>query len=148
MKRLRITVEGVAYDVEVELLEDDEVTGYGAVPGTGSGPMLQSPSPVSSPRPTPMPASSPPAASTPSTDGAAPPAGGGAEKELTSPIAGILVEIKVKPGDTVKVNDPVVVIEAMKMNTNVHSPVAGKVKEIQVKAGEAVKQGHILMTFE
>lgn len=77
MKRLRITVEGVAYDVEVELLEDDEVTGYGAVPGTGSGPMLQSPVPVSSPRPTPVPASSPPAASTPSTDNAAPPTGGG-----------------------------------------------------------------------
>lgn len=148
MKRLRITVEGVAYDVEVELLEDDEVTGYGAVPGTGSGPMLQSPSPVSSPRPTPIPASSPPAASTPSTDGAVPSASGGSQKELTSPIAGILVEIKVKPGDTVNVNDPVVVIEAMKMNTNVHSPIAGKVKEILAKAGEAVKQGHVLMTFE
>ncbi len=148
MKRLRITVEGVSYDVEVELLEDDEVTGYGAVPGTSSGPMLQSPSPVSSPRPTPTPASSPPAASTASRDGADSSADGKTEKELTSPIAGILVEVKVKPGDLVKVNDPVVVIEAMKMNTNVHSPVAGKVKEIRVKAGEAVQQGHVLMTFE
>ncbi len=142
MKKLRITVDGVAYEVEVELLEDEEETGYGAVPGARLRPPTRSTN-SDAPRATPRPAATPPAASPPPTDGGTP-----GKKELTSPIAGILVEIKVQPGDNVKENDPVVVIEAMKMNTNVHSPVAGVVKEILVKAGEAVQQGHVLMTFE
>lgn len=144
MKKLRITVDGVAYEVEVELLEDEEETGYGAVPGA----RLRPPSrPVNSdsPRDTPRPASSPPAAATATKEV---PSASSGQKELTSPIAGILVEIKVKPGDTVKENDAVAVIEAMKMNTNVHSPVAGVVKEVLAKPGEAVQQGHVLLHFE
>jgi biotin carboxyl carrier protein len=42
----------------------------------------------------------------------------------------------------------VVVIEAMKMNTNINAPVTGKVKDILVKAGDPVQQGQLLMVFE
>jgi biotin carboxyl carrier protein len=51
-------------------------------------------------------------------------------------------------GDSVKEGDPVIVIEAMKMNTNVASPTTGTVKAINVKSGDAVKQSQVLMTFE
>jgi len=137
MKKLRITVNGVSYDVEVEILEDDDdggtAYGYGltAMPlppvgpsQTGSGPAGPQLRPVSSP----------------SISGAA--------NELTSPIAGVVNEVKIKAGDTVKENQPVVIIEAMKMNTNISSPVNARVKEIKVKAGDAVQQGQVLVVFE
>jgi biotin carboxyl carrier protein len=41
-----------------------------------------------------------------------------------------------------------IVLEAMKMETNVTSPVAGKVKSVNVKAGDAVKVNQILVEFE
>lgn len=136
VKKLRITVQGVAYEVDVEVLEDDDQPGYGGVP---SVPNVQRPA---SPAPAPAPAAAP---------APAPSGGGGAsegDKVLTSPIAGILVEIKPKVGDMVKENDTVAVIEAMKMNTNVNSPVGGKVKEVRGTPGEPVQQGQVLLTFE
>ncbi|NJP06530.1 MAG: biotin/lipoyl-binding protein [Chloroflexaceae bacterium] len=140
MKKLRVTVNGVSYDVEVEVLEDDdEGMGYGyqltSLPSAPATPMARPAAPAAAPT-----ASAP--AARPSA-----PSGGGDSKVLTSPIAGIIVEIKVKEGSTVKENDPLVVIEAMKMNTNINSDVAGTVKEIKVKPGDGVQQGQVLMTF-
>lgn len=140
MKKLRVTVNGVSYDVDVEVLEDDEA----GVPASG---LTAAPAPAA-PRPAPAaaPAAPPPAPA--SRPAAAPAAASANGKSLPSPIAGIVVELKVAVGDAVKMNDPVIIIEAMKMNTNVASPVTGKVTAINVKPGEAVKQNQILMTFE
>lgn len=133
MKKLRITVNGVSYDVEVEVLEDDEAGDLAAthnVPQT-LVPQVAPPSAVAfPPRP------------------AAPPAVGGDKKVLTSPVAGVVVEVKVEAGQTVKDNDTVVVIEAMKMKTNINSPFAGRVKDVKVRTGDAVQQNQILATFE
>ncbi|RMH74000.1 MAG: acetyl-CoA carboxylase biotin carboxyl carrier protein subunit [Gemmatimonadetes bacterium] len=137
MKKLRVTVNGTTYDVEVELLEDDELGGssYG-FPQTTGAPL---PSPVSSN------VGVPPAAAPASPPVPQP---GGNKKELTSPIAGTVVEVKVSAGASVKENDPLVVIEAMKMNTNISSPVSGKIKNVNVKNGDSVQQGQVLITFE
>lgn len=137
MKKLRVTVNGVSYDVDVEVLEDDDagVAASGlSAPARPAAPAAPAPAPAA---PAPAPKAAPKAA---------PSAGGG--KELPSPIAGIVVEVKVAVGDTVEASDPVIVIEAMKMNTNVAAPVSGKVTSINVKPGEAVKQSQVLMTFE
>jgi biotin carboxyl carrier protein len=56
--------------------------------------------------------------------------------------------VKVAVGDSVNQGDPVIVIEAMKMNTNVASPTTGKVTSVNVKPGDNVKQSQVLMTFE
>lgn len=143
MKKLRVSVNGVSYDVEVEVLEDDDEGGssYGFPPSTSVS----------------RPAAAPPPAATPAARPAAPPSSpGGAgkvmldedKKELTSPIAGIIEDVKVAAGATVKENDPLIVIEAMKMHTNISSPVAGTVKEIRVKKGDAVQQGQVVLIFE
>lgn len=141
MKKLRVTVNGVSYEVDVEVLEDEDETNYGFPGATGLNPnrMPTGGNSVNS-APTAAPAPAKPSV---------PRAPSGDDKNvLTSPIAGVIVEVKVKSGDTVKENDAVVVIEAMKMNTNVSSPVSGTVKDIRVNAGDAVQQGQVLLTFE
>lgn len=138
MKKLRVTVDGVAYDVEVEILEDDDTGGlpYGfpSGPGYNAAPMPAN-VPMTLPYSPPLPA-------------AAPKQQGANDKELHSPIAGTVVELKVAPGATVEINQPLIVVEAMKMNTNISSPVAAKVKDIKVKAGDTVQQDQLLLTFE
>jgi biotin carboxyl carrier protein len=138
MKKLRVTVNGVSYDVEVEILEDDDDGGAGYGYNLTNMPMPQAMLQPTGPgmvKPQPKPA-------------ALPAASGGTTNELTSPIAGVVHEVKVKVGETVKENQPVVVIEAMKMNTNISSPVTGQVKDIKVTAGDAVQQGQVLIIFE
>ena len=142
MKKLRVTLDGVSYEVDVEILEDDD---NGMSPSSGSS----TAPPQLAPRPAVSTTNSVPPAPAPASKPSAAPSKPGSDKNvLTSPIAGVVVEVKVGIGATVKENDPVLVIEAMKMNTNVSSPVAGRVKEIKVSAGDAVQQGQVLLTFE
>jgi biotin carboxyl carrier protein len=89
-----------------------------------------------------------PAPGTPTAPAAAPAADSAGDKTLTSPVSGIVVEIKITPGAMVKENDPVVIVEAMKMNTTVSSPMAGRVRAIEARVGEAVRQGQVLLTFD
>lgn len=133
MKKLRVTVNGVTYDVEVEVLEDDDDMAH-------SGPSFPPSAPHPSPLVSPTPAVSPRQSSRKSS--------GSEGNELTSPIAGVIEAVNVSVGSVVKENDPLIVIEAMKMHTNISSPVSGKVKEILVKPGDAVLQGQVLLTFE
>lgn len=128
MKRLRITVNGITYEVEVEVLADDDESVLHAPTSVNAVPPPKSPTRTDSP-PTPT---------SPN------PAGPGV---LVSPIAGIVAEIKVNVGDQVKENDPLVVIEAMKMNSNVSSPIAGTIRAINVKVGNSVRQGQPLLEF-
>jgi methylmalonyl-CoA carboxyltransferase 1.3S subunit len=65
-----------------------------------------------------------------------------------SPVAGIVVRICVQPGEQLLLDDLLVVLEAMKMETSVTAPIAGKVKSVKVAPGEAVKLNQILVEFE
>ncbi len=56
-------------------------------------------------------------------------------------------KVSVKPGDTVKVNQVVAIIEAMKMETSVVSRIDGKVGEVFIEPGKPVKAGELLMTI-
>jgi pyruvate carboxylase subunit B len=64
---------------------------------------------------------------------------------VVSPMAGMVLAIKVKAGDAVKVGDPLVVIEAMKMGNDVRAPHAGTVKEVRAYEGEIINLGDVLM---
>lgn len=55
-------------------------------------------------------------------------------------------KVSVKPGDEVKVNQVVAIIEAMKMETSVVALTDGKVGEVFIESGRAVKAGELLMT--
>ncbi|NJD76696.1 MAG: oxaloacetate decarboxylase subunit alpha [Candidatus Methanoperedens sp.] len=66
---------------------------------------------------------------------------------ITASMQGMVLKVKVKKGDTVAKGDTVIVLEAMKMENNVHAPHAGTVKEIFVKEGSTVSAGDTLMVI-
>ena len=70
------------------------------------------------------------------------------DKVCRSPIAGLVVRVIAQPGQQVDVNDPLMVLEAMKMETNITSPVKGKIKAINGSAGDAVQINQVLVEFE
>ena len=66
---------------------------------------------------------------------------------LPAPLAGTVVKILVKPGDTVDAGQQVLMLEAMKMETAVSAPSAGAVTEIAVKVGDQVAVGDTLLAI-
>jgi len=65
--------------------------------------------------------------------------------DITSPISGKVVNIKVSVGQEVKEGDVLLVVEAMKMENEIHSPVDGVVEEIFVQIGESVNPDEVLI---
>ena len=76
---------------------------------------------------------------------AAPATSAGGEKVCVAPLSGNVTQIKCAVGDQVKVNQPLLVMEAMKMESNIPSPVEGTVKAIKVTVGQSVKNGEVLV---
>jgi acetyl-CoA carboxylase biotin carboxyl carrier protein len=62
-------------------------------------------------------------------------------------MAGQVMKIKVAVGTAVGLNQEVVVLEAMKMETPIYAPTAGTVQSISVKEGDAVAEGQVLLTI-
>ena len=141
--RLRITVEGVTYDVDVEILD----TGA-EMPGASVVPAAAAPAPA--PAPSAAPAAAPPPAPTPTPEPKPAPVVGQPDgvKEVKSLIAGNVTRVTVKPGDAVGLNDTLLVLEAMKMESNVAATAAGTVREICVGPGDAVETGQTLAYIE
>lgn len=129
MKKLKITLEGKAYEVTVEVLDD--ATAQAPCTSLAPAPHLQ-PTPVA-------------AVATPKPS-AAPVAEGCTL--VTCPMAGLVFKCLVKPGDVVTVNQTVIVLDAMKMETPVVAPVSGTVRTVLVKEGDAVDEGHNLLQIE
>lgn len=74
--------------------------------------------------------------------------GFGGDQELKSGMPGKIIEIFVKPGDVVKANKPLLIMEAMKMENEMRSARDVKIKEICIKQGDAVEAGAVLIKFE
>ena len=68
--------------------------------------------------------------------------------EITAPMGGKVLDVKVKPGDAINEDDEVIVLEAMKMELPVVSTGAGTVKEIKCKKGDTVEADSVLIVFE
>lgn len=79
--------------------------------------------------------------------GAPPPAVGGAGS-ITAPIPAMVLAVMVKEGQEVSTGDPLLKIEAMKMETVVSAPSGGTVTSVLIKAGDSVTQGQQLMVIE
>jgi biotin carboxyl carrier protein len=71
----------------------------------------------------------------------------GAGNELTSGMPGKIVKVFVKPGDLVREGDPLLIMEAMKMENEMRAASDVKIKEVLVKEGENVESGATLVTF-
>ncbi len=74
----------------------------------------------------------------------APPAAGGKEEVIEAPLPGLVLRIEKNIGDTVAEGDVLMVVESMKMETEIHAPVSGTVKEIPVKDGDQIVAGDTL----
>ena len=128
--KLRITLDQKTYEVDVEVAEDDRAPANAAhayIPAA----------------PTALPSGPPPP-----RPAAAPDSNVAEDKVCRSPVAGIVVRVNAQPGQQIQANDPVLVLEAMKMETNITSPVAGKVKSINAGVGDGVQVGQVLVEFE
>ena len=112
-----VTVNGKPYSVQV---------------GTGAG----APAPVAA-APAPQPAAAPAPAAAPSSNGS--------NKAVTSPLPGSVFALKCKVGDQVNEGDTVMILESMKMETEVHTPHSGTVNSILVQEGANVQTGDELI---
>jgi biotin carboxyl carrier protein len=68
--------------------------------------------------------------------------------DIKAPMPGLLLDILVSVGQQVTENQPVLILEAMKMENTLLSPKTGVVKEILLQKGNAVEKGQVLVTFE
>jgi pyruvate carboxylase subunit B len=68
--------------------------------------------------------------------------------DVASPISGKIVNIKVKPGDEVKEGDVLFVVEAMKMENEVHSPISGVVEEVLAQVSETVNPDEVVVRIK
>ena len=127
--KLKITVDGKVYEVGVEALESEQPQ------PTHLAPAGQTRIPV------PVPGAAP----------SARPAAGAVTDEskvCRSPITGVVVRVSAQIGQAIQLNDVLLVLEAMKMETVLTSPLAGKVARVNVNAGDAVQAGQVLVEFE
>ncbi len=67
---------------------------------------------------------------------------------LTAPMPGRIAAVHVKNGQTVAAGQPLIVVEAMKMEHTIAAPAAGKVSEVRFKAGDQVREGEVLVVVE
>jgi biotin carboxyl carrier protein len=122
MKKLRITVSGKVYDVEVQVLQDDEAIGSPSslpYPGAAALPIAEAARPASAPAPAPSGAMDP--------------------NTIASPIAGTVQKVFVTKGMHVEGKTPVVLLDAMKMDTYIYAPRTGTIAEVCVEAGASVQ---------
>ncbi len=70
------------------------------------------------------------------------------EQKVSAPMPGRVVRVLVTEGDVVEARQPVVVIEAMKMENELRSPVAGRVREVSAVAGAPVDAGRVLVVID
>jgi methylmalonyl-CoA carboxyltransferase small subunit len=130
--KLQIGIDRRTYEVEVEVLQEDGAARppsygpYPAVPAT----IQSTPSRIAGPQPEAL-------------DGNVDEA-----KVCRSPVAGVVITVNIQPGQQLQANDLMMVLEAMKMETNVTAPGPGTVKAIKVQPQDSVKVNQVLVEFE
>ena len=67
---------------------------------------------------------------------------------VKSPLQGVILDIKVNVGDTVKKGQTIIILEAMKMENNINADKDGKITAINVSKGESVLEGTDLVIIE
>jgi methylmalonyl-CoA carboxyltransferase small subunit len=118
-------VDGRTYEVDVEASEPEAPRpAFAAPPPRPAGPAAPPP---------------PPPAGAPVADEG---------KVCRSPIAGTVVRVAARPGQSIQVGDVLLVLEAMKMETNVTAPVAARVARVTAEVGDAVQTGQVLVELD
>ena len=66
---------------------------------------------------------------------------------IKAPMPGLIIDLKIKAGDTVNAGDALLILEAMKMENVLKSPSSATVRSVKVKKGDSVEKGQILIEF-
>lgn len=141
-------VNGKRYEIELERVEDyrpmtrEEI----AAPVTASAPIVAAPAAPVAPTPVAAPAPVAPAPVAAPTPAAAPASAGAST--VVAPLPGTILDVKVAPGQAVKTGEIVIIMEAMKMETEVVAAADGVVDSILVKKGDAVDTDATLITLK
>lgn len=134
-----VTVNGIQYSVESGVASctaaAETIAQAPAVPGHAA---QQAPAPQPAPKTEPAPAAAPAPAPAPAS---------GSGKPVTAPLPGVIIEISVNVGDTVKQGQQVAVLEAMKMENVIEATNAGTVTAINVNKGDSVLEGAPIVTI-
>lgn len=119
--KLNVTVNGIAYSVEVEVEEEQRQLGSivfgGSAPSTASEPATASVQGVSA-------------------------------NSVVAPLAGSVFKVLVSEGEEIEAGQVLLILEAMKMETEITAPAAGTVKEIYVAVGDPVQGGQALIEID
>lgn len=126
--KLKITVDGRTYDVDVEVAEE---------PRRNPQAFMIAPAHARVP-----------AAPAPAPDVAGDGAPVDEARVCRSPVTGTVVRVVAQGGQRIQPGDILLVLEAMKMETNITAPVVGTVKAITVGAGDAVKANQVVVELE
>jgi methylmalonyl-CoA carboxyltransferase small subunit len=121
--KLNITIDGKIYEVDVEVAEPETPGAPRTVNGLNLGP---------------APASARAPEAAPVND----------EKVCRSPVSGIVVRVAAQVGQNLQPGDILLVLEAMKMETNITAPRAGKIAALKVNQGDSVQAGQVVVEFE
>lgn len=119
-----VAVNGVTYSVEIDrklqTIKTPKLVRTMAVPSTDSHPSVSKTSSPSAPKGT---------------------------GSIKSPLPGVILEIYVREGDTVKIGQKLIMLEAMKMENNINADKEGRVSLIKVSKGDNVMEGDILIVI-
>ncbi len=127
--RLNVTVDGKTYEVDVEAVEPD-----------APAPLIRSYQLGSTPVRVPAaPAAGPVAGNNGPVD---------EKKVCRSPVSGIVIKVAAQVGQNLQTGDVLLVLEAMKMETNITAPAPGKIAAIHVNTGDSVQSGQVVVEFE
>lgn len=135
LRKFKISIDGTQYLVEMEEVGAPQPTPADTAPAPAAPAPAPAPAPAAAPAPAPEPAPAP----------AAPAVAGSFAQ--TAPMPGTILDIHVKVGDTVAANQPVMVLEAMKMENEVVAEQAGTIASINVEKGAMVNPGDTLFTL-
>lgn len=141
-------VNGKRYEIELERVEDyrpmtrEEI----AAPVTAAAPIVAAPAAPVAPTPVAAPAPVAPAPVAAPAPAAAPVSAGAST--VVAPLPGTILDVKVAPGQAVKTGEIVIIMEAMKMETEVVAAADGVVDSILVKKGDAVDTDATLITLK
>jgi glutaconyl-CoA/methylmalonyl-CoA decarboxylase subunit gamma len=143
MKKYKFTIHGNEYDVHIKSIEDNIID----LDVNGSKYKVEvdkSIQPAKTPKLVRSRVAPPPEDTSPEEltgiKTPSPPAG-----KISSPLPGTVINIAVREGDTVKVGQKLMVLEAMKMENNIDSDKDGKVISIPVRPGQSVMEGDTLI---
>ena len=134
MKKYNVTVNGVVYEVVVEEADGTAVSAPAAAPAAAPAPVA-APAPKAAPAPAVTPATAPKAS------------GAQGSIKVVAPMPGTILKLNVKVGDTLKANDLVCILEAMKMENEIFTAEGGVVKSIEAAQGASVNAGDVIITL-